>query len=420
MDRVLETIVPARLGAGFRWLLANSWTSQLGDGIALTAGPLLVASQTDDAFLVAMATMLQWLPHLLFGLHAGAISDRLDRRRIAMAADVARALVLMVLVVAIVTGTVSIGVVLVVLFVRATAEVYADNATAAMVPMLVTHEDLPTANARLMTGYVTINQLAAPPIGAALFAVGWALPFAAQLILVSAAVVMMARIVMPHRPPVVDATGATSIRAEVAHGLRWVRHHAAVRTLVLTIFTFNITFGAAWSVLVLYSTERLGLGEVGFGLITTVIALGGLMGTVAYGWLTARLTLGDMMRIGLVIETLTHLGLALATSPLVAMPIFFVFGAHAFVWGTTSSAIRQRAVPLGLQGRVGSINSVGTFGGLVVGSVLGGVLAQTLGVVAPFWFAFAGSAVFLVLIWRELRHISHGDQAPVAAGAGQP
>ncbi|MET0772065.1 MAG: MFS transporter, partial [Candidatus Limnocylindrales bacterium] len=105
---------------------------------------------------------------------------------------------------------------------------------------------------------------------------------------------------------------------------------------------------------------------------------------------------------------------ALTTSPLVAMPIFFVFGAHAFVWGTTSSAIRQRAVPLELQGRVGSVNSVGTFGGLVVGSVLGGLLAQALGVVAPFWFAFAGSAVFLVLIWRELRHIAHGE--PVPAG----
>ncbi len=49
-------------------------------------------------------------------------------------------------------------------------------------------------------------------------------------------------------------------------------HHAAVRTLVLTIFTFNITFGAAWSVLVLYATERLDLGEVGFGLVTTVSA----------------------------------------------------------------------------------------------------------------------------------------------------
>ena len=80
-----------------------------------------------------------------------------------------------------------------------------------------------------------------------------------------------------------------------------------MRTLVLTIFIFNITFGAAWSVLVLYSSERLGLAEVGFGLITTVSALGGLIGTISYGWITRRLSLGNIMRIGLIIETLTHL-----------------------------------------------------------------------------------------------------------------
>ena len=72
---VIETLVPARLGTGFRWLLSSSWASNLGDGFAFAAGPLLVASQTDDAFLVAMAATLQWLPHLLFGLHAGAIAD---------------------------------------------------------------------------------------------------------------------------------------------------------------------------------------------------------------------------------------------------------------------------------------------------------------------------------------------------------
>jgi predicted MFS family arabinose efflux permease len=118
------------------------------------------------------------------------------------------------------------------------------------------------------------------------------------------------------------------------------------------------------------------------------------------------------MRIGLVIETLTHLGLALTTVPAVAMAIFFVFGAHAFVWGTTSVSVRQRAVPTELQGRVGSVNTIGTFGGLVVGSALGGVLAQALGVTAPFWFAFAGSAVFLVLIWGQLRHVAHQDRSP--------
>ncbi len=180
---------------------------------------------------------------------------------------------------------------------------------------------------------------------------------------------------------------------------------------MLTIFTFNITFGAAWSVLVLYATQRLGLGEVGFGLVTTVGALGGLLGVLSYGWITRRVSLGNIMRIGLVFETFTHLGLALTRSPWVAMPIFFVFGAHAFIWGTTSITVRQRAVPTELQGRVGSVNLVGVFGGLVVGAGIGGVLAQRWGVTAPFWFAFAGSAVFVVLIWRQLTHIAHADEA---------
>jgi predicted MFS family arabinose efflux permease len=417
MDRALETLLPARLGSGFRWLVTSSWASNLGDGLAFAAGPLLVASQTDDAFLVAMAATLQWLPHLVFGLHVGALSDRLDRRRIVIVADLLRAVVLLLLAASIVTGSVSIAAVLVALFLLSTAEVFTDNASATLLPMLVAREDLPLANARIKAGFVTINQLVGPPVGAALFALGMALPFLGQAFLVAFGAVLMRRIALPPHGRRPEAT--SSIGEEIRAGWRWVRAHAAVRTLVLTIFIFNITFGAAWSVLVLYSTERLGLGEVGFGLITTVIALGGVLGTLGYGRITARLRLGDLMRVGLVIETLTHLGLALATTPLVAMPIFFVFGAHAFVWGTTSSAIRQRAVPLELQGRVGSVNSVGTFGGLVLGSVLGGVIAQTLGVVAPFWFAFAGSALFLVLIWRELRHISHTDASP-AGQAPEP
>ena len=60
---------------------------------------------------------------------------------------------------------------------------------------------------------------------------------------------------------------------------------------------------------------------------------------------------------------------------------------------------------------MGSVNLVGAFGGLVVGSGIGGLLAQHYGVTAPFWFAFAGSAVFVVLIWRQLRHIAHADEA---------
>ena len=103
-----------------------------------------------------------------------------------------------------------------------------------------------------------------------------------------------------------------------------------------------------------------------------------------------------------------------------ALVVMFAFGAHAFVWGTTSTTVRQRAVPTELQGRVGSVNTVATFGGLVVGSALGGLLAERFGVTAPFWFAFAGSAIFLVLIWGQLAHIAHADEQAVEESYTDP
>lgn len=185
----------------------------------------------------------------------------------------------------------------------------------------------------------------------------------------------------------------------------------------MTIFVFNITFGAAWSVLVLYATQRLGMGPIGFGLLTTVSAVGGLLGTLSYPWITRHVSLGNLMRVGLLFETFTMLALAITTHAWVALCIFFVFGAHAFIWGTTSLTIRQRAVPSELQGRVGSVNLVGVFGGLVIGSGIGGVIASHWGVTAPFWFAFVGSALFVVLIWRQLVHIAHAEESDAPAPA---
>ena len=414
MTRVVRVVAPPRFGAGFRWLLASSWTSNLGDGVAIAAGPLLVASLTDDALLIAAAAFLQWLPPLLFGLYAGALTDRLDRRLIIGVVNILRALVLGVIAGTILTDTVSIAVVLGCLFLLGTAEVFADNASQTLLPLIVGRDDLAIANARLQAGFITLNELAGPPLGAALFATGMALPFIGQAVLVGAAAVLVSRIALTRMPR--GPEQRTHIRQDISAGLRWTRDHAAVRTLVVTIFVFNITFGAAWSILVLYALQRLGLGEIGFGLLTTFSAAGGLLGTLSYGWITRRVSLGNLMRIGLIIETLTHLGLAVTTIPAVAMAIFFVFGAHAFVWGTTSVTIRQRAVPVDLQGRVGSVHTVGTYGGLVIGAVLGGVLGRELGVTAPFWFAFIGSAIFVVLIWRQLEHVSHADEAdPPAA-----
>src|SRR3954468_22263676 len=109
MARLVETFVPARLGAHFRWLLASSWTTNLGDGITLAAGSLLVASLTEDAFLVSLAALLRWAPPLVLGLYAGVLSDRLDRRLIVVVANLVRAVVLVLMVTLLATGTMTVG-----------------------------------------------------------------------------------------------------------------------------------------------------------------------------------------------------------------------------------------------------------------------------------------------------------------------
>jgi MFS family permease len=406
LQRLVDAVVPYRLGRGFRWLLGASFVNNAGDGVAIAAGPLLVASQTRDPFLVSLALLFEYLPALIFGVIGGVAADRFDRRRMVIAANILRALVLAALVATIATGTVNIALILGVLFILGTAETFADSASSTFIPSLVKREDLGIANARMQGAFLLINQLVAPPIGAFLFAVGMALPFAVNAVAFVLGALLISRVVTSSASVVAERE-ARSFYADLAEGVRWLAGHAAMRTLAITIFAFNVTFGAAWSVLVLYAGERLHMDAVGFGLLTTASAMGGIVGVLAYGALERRFALGNIMRVGLVIETLTHLTLALTTVPAIALVTMFVFGAHGFVWGTTATTIRQRAVPNELMGRVGGVYRVAIVGGMVVGIPLGGVLASAFGITAPFWFGFVGSALLVVVLWREFAHIAH-------------
>jgi predicted MFS family arabinose efflux permease len=321
------------------------------------------------------------------------------------------------LAVTIVTGAVNIAVVLLALFVLGTAETFADVASSSLLPRLVPRADLGLANARMQGAFLLTNQLLSPPIGAFLFAAGMALPFAANAACFALGALLVSRVVSSAAEEL--ARDRATLRADMVEGVRWLVAHPPMRTLALTIIAFNVTFGAAWSVLVLYAGERLGMDEVGFGLLTTAVAVGGIVGTAAYGRLERRFSLAAIMRVGLLIETATHLCLALTTSPAVALVTLVVFGAHAFVWGTISTVVRQRAVPDALLGRVTGVYGIAIFAGLAIGTPIGGVLARTFGITAPFWFGFVGSALLVAALWRELDHIVQAGEAqtPHAAAA---
>jgi MFS family permease len=395
------------MGTDFRWLLGSSWVSNLGDGIVLAAGPLLVASQTRSPMLVALAVMLQRLPWLLLGLYAGAIADRVDRKRLIIAADLSRALVVAVLCGALLTEQVSITLVLVAMLLIGIAEVFVDTTAQTLLPMVVDANDLGVGNARLQGSYLLANQIVGPPLGAFLFSAGMVWPFAVQVVLIGASVVLISRIAIP-RGAVRDVTG-THILRDIREGIAWLLGNDAVRTLTLVIIAFNITWGAAWSVLVLYALDHLDMGAIGYGLLTAAAAVGGLLSTAAYDRIEQRFDLATVMRACLLLEVLTHLSLALTTRAWVALLIMVVFGAYAFVWAAVSTTVRQRATPTALQGRVASVYMVSLFGGLLIGQALGGIIATRWGLTAPFWFAFVGAGLTLAVVWRQLDNVAHAQ-----------
>ncbi|MDA8276807.1 MAG: MFS transporter [Actinomycetota bacterium] len=395
------------MGSGFRLLIASSWSAYLGDGFALAALPLLVASRTHNPSLVALAALLQRLPWLLFGLLSGVVADKFNRIRLVVLVEAVRAGLLITLAATILLGWANITLLLVAAFAIGVSEVFSDTATDTITPTLIRSEDLPLATSRRYTGVVTLNQLAGPPIGSILYAAGTALPFIDQAMLVAAGALTISHVKLP---PHQRSDAKSHLGREVVEGWRCIVHNDAVRTLFVTIFIFNITFGAAWAVLVLFAEERLGLGSFGFGILTAASAVGGVIGTTFYGWFTRKIALSNILRVGLIIEALTHLSFALTRNAIFATVVMTIFGAHAFIWGTTAVTVRQRSVPTELQGRVGSVYSIGMYAGIVFGSALGGVIGSHFGITAPFWFAFYGSALFIIVIWRQLSHLSNSSR----------
>jgi MFS family permease len=404
MRSVGTYLAPPELGSDFRKIWPAAIISNLGDGAMLAAGPLLVASITSKPVAVGAAAFIQQLPWLLFALFSGALVDRLDRRLMIVTADTFRAIVLAVLGTAVLLGSSPLWAVYLTLFLLGTAETLADNASGALLVSAVPKDHLGKANARLFASGTVLQQLGGPPIGALLFAAGAGIPLVFDAVTFAAAATLIARVAV--RPPVSADSERTALWSEVREGVRWLWHHAGVRTLALSILVMNITFCAAFATWVLFARERLGLTDAQFGLLISVGAVGGVLGMPTYHLLEPRIGSLALLRIGLVIETTVHLVLALTRNPWVAGVTMTVFGVHAVVWGIVSTTARQLATPEPLMGRVNSVYLLASVGGAAIGSGLGGVLAQHFGLAAPFAIAFLAMVVMTAVAWRPLRHVS--------------
>lgn len=402
-------------GPGFARLWAASAATNLGDGALLAAGPLLVASVSPQPLAVGGALAAQQLPWLLFALASGAVVDSVDRRRLLAVVNATRAAVLVLLAGSVALSLVSLPDVYLALFLLGTGETLADTAAGALLVRVVHRDHLGRANARLFATFTVGNQLLGPPLGALLFVASPAAPFGLHAASFTVAAVLLARRHLSraqHTPETVAGEGR-GLREQIAEGLRWLWRHRGLPELTVCIAVMNVTFMAAFATWVLYARERLGLDTTQYGLLLTAGAVGGLAGSGTYGVLERRVGRVVLVRAGLLVEAATHLVLALTPRPAVVYLTMAVFGVHAVVWGTVATTVRQRTVPDALQGRVGNVYLCASLGGASLGALLGGGIAQALGLTAPFWIAAGGVAVLAVLIWRPLAHV---EETPSTGG----
>jgi MFS family permease len=401
------------LGRGFWTLFSASFLANLSDGIFSIALPLLAVSLTKEPGLVAGVAVASRLPWLVFALIAGALADRLDRRRTMILVDAGRAILLAGLTVTVLGELATIWLLYVVAFVLGCFETMFDTAASSMLPNVVGKDKVVAANSRLNAVEMTMNQLVGPPIGGFLAAIGIASAFGtaaagylgALLCLLSLRGSFRAERMVP----------PASIRSEIRDGLHYLAHHRLLRTMAVVVGPMNLGSMAVFGILVLYVVKPgpLGLDAVGFGLLMTSIALGTVAGMLLATRIERRLGRANLFVACIMALLVMDLVWIVVPQPLVIGIVLAVSGTITGAFNVVFGSIRQRIVPNHLLGRVMASFRVISWGALPLGALLGGIIAQSFGLTA----VFIGAAVIHLCLLPSRLILTDAFMAQVEAAA---
>jgi MFS family permease len=371
---------PSAKSRDFRLLWTASALSNLGDGVRLVALPLLATTVTTDPVLIAGVTVAERLPWLVFILPGGAWADRYDRRLLRMGLDVARAVVMTVLVVLVVLDSVSIWAIFAVAALLASGEAVVDSSSMAMVPAAVGHDDLERAVGRLGSTQLAMNDLVGPPIGGFLFGVAIAIPFGLDAASFAVAALVMAFMTgdyRSHAPP--GSTTGPGLGGQIAEGFRWLWREPLLRTLALVSMGLGTASYISNGVFVLFARETLGLSAFGFGVLLVPSALGGIAGSLLAPRFRGR-PLHLVLPIAVLMSGAAVWAMSLTSSPWFVGALWALSMAGIMVWNVLTLALRQRMIPDELLGRVGASYRFLVFLGMPVGALLGGVIADVFSI----------------------------------------
>ncbi len=411
--------VREQLGTAFWRVWSASALSNLADGVLLTALPLLAVRLTRSPTLVAGVTVAFGLPWLLFALQAGALADRLDRRRTMALANAARAAVMVALTVAVLADVASLPVLYAAAFGVGVAQTLVDTSAQSIVPALVPQGALSRANGRLYAAELTANQFVGPPLGGLLAGIGIAWAFTTSAVGYGLAAVGLSLMAGSYRP----ARGGdrTTLRRDIAEGAGYLSQHRLLRTLAVMVGVGNLCFSATGAVLVLYVVGKgsaLGMNEAGFGLLLTTSAIGSLAGSMTADRVEQRLGRAMLLRLSIAGGAVFAAVPAMTTNPWV-VAVGFALGGYAIVlWNVVTVSLRQTIVPDRLLGRVNASYRLLAWGTIPIGGALGGVVAEAFGLRT----VFLGSGVLvLCLLGLTRRTVTDATiEAALTRGGGDP
>ncbi|WP_284749989.1 MFS transporter [Amycolatopsis sp. RTGN1] len=376
------------------WLLTSSAVSHLGDGIGKVALPLLATTLTRDPVLIAGLSATQFLPWLLFAAVAGALVDRIDRRRAMIAANTARAVAVGTLAVLVAAGGMTIWLVYLTALVIGTAETIADSAANALIPAVVGDGSLDAANSKLQACEIVGQTFLGGPVGGLTFALFAALPFvlnSAGFAIAAAVLLGLAGSYRPRR----EAREPARLRTELAGGLRWLRGNALLKRLVIVAGLLSLVSELAQAQLVLYALDDLHLSDATFGFFAFAGGIGGLLGA----GVTPRLVRAAGRRVvvlgGILGCGAGFGGMGLVRSPVAAAALFGLFAAAVVAVNVVLATARHTLVPGELLGRVLGVWRTVVWGAIPLGALLGGVLTEALGT-AAHTFAVSGLAMLII------------------------
>ncbi|MGH9243070.1 MAG: MFS transporter [Acidimicrobiales bacterium] len=369
------------LGRNYHRLWTASGFSNLADGVFQIALPLLALRLTRSPALIAGVQLAARLPWLVFALQAGALADRLDRRRTMVLVNVVRVGLIGTVAILVAFDAAELWLLYLIAFALGIGETLFDTAAQSIMPMLVPADQLSRANGRLYAVELTMNQFVGPPLGGILAGTAIVLAFAGSAASYLVAAVALAVIAGNYRatrrgPP-------TKLRTDIAEGLRYLTRHRVLRTFAAMTGMSNMAGNAVFAVFPVFAVgavSELGLSEEGYGFLIIAGAGGSLVGSFVAERVERLLGKVNTLAVGAIAFGTGLLVPGLWPSVPVIVVVSMISGFFIVVWNVVTVSLRQRITPPHLLGRMNASYRLLAWGAIPIGAAIGGALAEVIGI----------------------------------------